>query len=215
MASPVHEMFTIVDTCKHKDTCCSWYEEVTLTCSRSRSQFCSVSPDQCCPAQWPFHCHRCSHDVSLPYWYTPGRAILMRERGREGGRGRDKGREKGREGEKEGRRERVRDGERREVNWIPSITHTNYTLHVHDVHCRSYQESYSTWKNISGGAMHTSILRSLDSTVSSLLALLSREYAQLVQRTTGIYMEGAPEVIASCRESYCFQQNESCFFKTN
>ena len=35
--------------------------------------------------------------------------------------------------------------------------------------------------------------RSLDSAVSSLLALISREYAQLVQCTTGLYTEGAPE----------------------
>ena len=47
-------------------------------------------------------------------------------------------------------------------------------------------------KNISGGARQA-ILRSLDSAVSSLLALISREYAQLVQRTTGLYTEGAPE----------------------
>ena len=47
-------------------------------------------------------------------------------------------------------------------------------------------------KNISGGARQA-ILRSLDSAVSSLLALISREYAQLVQHTTSLYTEGAPE----------------------
>ena len=47
-------------------------------------------------------------------------------------------------------------------------------------------------KTISDGARQA-ILRSLDSAVSSLLALISREYAQLVQRTTGLYTEGAPE----------------------
>ena len=47
-------------------------------------------------------------------------------------------------------------------------------------------------KNISGRARQA-ILRSLDSAVSSLLALISREYAQLVQRTTVLYTEGAPE----------------------
>ena len=46
-------------------------------------------------------------------------------------------------------------------------------------------------KTISGGARQAK--RSLDSAVSSLLALFSREYAQLVQRTTGLYTEGAPE----------------------
>ena len=35
--------------------------------------------------------------------------------------------------------------------------------------------------------------RSLDSAVSSLLALISGEYAQLVQRTTGLYTVGTPE----------------------
>ena len=49
-----------------------------------------------------------------------------------------------------------------------------------------------TKKNISGGARQA-ILRSLDSAVSSLLALICREYAQLVQRTTGLYTEGVPE----------------------
>ena len=47
-------------------------------------------------------------------------------------------------------------------------------------------------KHIYGGARQA-ILQSLDSAVSSLLALISREYAQLVYRTTGLYTEGAPE----------------------
>ena len=37
------------------------------------------------------------------------------------------------------------------------------------------------------------ILRSLDSAVLSLLALIRAEYAELVQHTTGLYTEGAPE----------------------
>ena len=51
---------------------------------------------------------------------------------------------------------------------------------------------YMKPKTISGGARQV-ILRSLNSAVWSLLALISREYAQLVQRTTGLYTEGAPE----------------------
>ena len=37
------------------------------------------------------------------------------------------------------------------------------------------------------------ISQSLDSTILSLLVLIIREYAQLVQRTTGLYTENAPE----------------------
>ena len=48
-------------------------------------------------------------------------------------------------------------------------------------------------KNISGGARQA--MWSLDSAVSSLLALISREYAQLVQRTTGLYTEGAQRTL--------------------
>ena len=36
----------------------------------------------------------------------------------------------------------------------------------------------------------------LDSSVSSLLAVISREYTQLVQRTTGLYTEGSGSVVS-------------------
>ena len=67
------------------------------------------------------------------------------------------------------------------------------TLPGHDkVHPHMYYVVYLHEKNISGVARQA-ILRSLDSAVSSLLALISREYVQLVQCTTGLYTEGAPE----------------------
>ena len=52
-------------------------------------------------------------------------------------------------------------------------------------HHTSHSSYTSMKKTISGGTRQAK--RSLDSAVSSLLALFSREYAQLVQRTTGLY----------------------------
>ena len=46
-------------------------------------------------------------------------------------------------------------------------------------------------KTISGGARQAK--RSLDSTVSSLLTVISREYLLLVYCTTGLYTQVAPE----------------------
>ena len=55
--------------------------------------------------------------------------------------------------------------------------HCTHILHIHVHEKKTY---------LVAGARQA-ILRSLDSAVSSLLALISREYAQLVQRTTGLY----------------------------